>query len=75
MVGFALEDKNLRANAEKKLKEKNLDMIIANTPDSIGSVETTVQIKLPDSAWLKIKNAPKTTIAREIIRTIESLRH
>ena len=28
LVGFALEDKNLRANAEKKLIEKNLDMII-----------------------------------------------
>ena len=73
VVGFALEDKNVMAEAERKLREKNLDMIIANTPDSIGSVETTVQIKLPDSAWLKIENAPKTTIAREIIRTIESL--
>ena len=39
IVGFALEDKNLRKNAEKKLKEKNLDMIIANSPESIGSEE------------------------------------
>jgi len=31
VVGFALEDKDLRANAEKKLTEKILNMIIVNT--------------------------------------------
>lgn len=30
LVGFALETENLRKNAIKKLKEKNLDIIIAN---------------------------------------------
>jgi len=34
VVGFALEDKKLRERAEKKLQEKNLDMIIANTPSA-----------------------------------------
>ncbi len=32
IVGFALEDKAIRTRSERKLKEKNLDMIIANTP-------------------------------------------
>ena len=73
VVGFALEDKNLRKNAEKKLTEKNLDMIIANASAAIGSGETTVQIKLPGTAWLRIENAPKTTIAKKVIRIIESL--
>jgi phosphopantothenoylcysteine decarboxylase/phosphopantothenate--cysteine ligase len=67
VVGFALEDKNLRANAERKLKEKNLDMIIANTPAAIGAERTTVQIKTPQSGWCKVENATKTTIAKEII--------
>ncbi|MHC4361550.1 MAG: phosphopantothenoylcysteine decarboxylase domain-containing protein, partial [Planctomycetota bacterium] len=31
VVGFALEDKRLRECAEKKQKEKKLDMIVANT--------------------------------------------
>ena len=37
VVGFALEDKKLRERAEKKLKEKKLDMIIANTPAAIAA--------------------------------------
>jgi len=71
VCGFALEDRNIRRNAEKKLKDKNLDMIIANTPDAIGSDKTTVQIKTPDSPWAKIENASKTTIAEKIISLIK----
>jgi phosphopantothenoylcysteine decarboxylase/phosphopantothenate--cysteine ligase len=67
VVGFALEDKNLRKNAEKKLRERNLDMIIANTPEAIGSDKSTVQIKTPDSKWIKLSSANKETIARKII--------
>ena len=67
IVGFALEDKNLQRNAEKKLKEKNLDMIIANTPAAIGSDSATVQIKTPDHKWLKFTHATKTTIAKKIV--------
>ena len=67
IAGFALEEKNLRANAEKKLKEKNLDMIITNTPAAIGSVKSSVQIKTPDRKWLKLPHATKTTIAKKII--------
>jgi len=67
VVGFALEDKAIRANAEKKLKEKNLDMIIANTPAAIAADKTTVQIKTPKGKWIKIPQATKTTIARKII--------
>ncbi len=74
VVGFALEDKNLRANAEKKLKEKNLDMIIANTPAAIGADKSTVQIKTPDSPWTKIENATKAASAKRIIRLVEKLR-
>jgi phosphopantothenoylcysteine synthetase/decarboxylase len=72
VVGFALEDKNLRKNAEKKLKEKNLDMIIANTPDAIGSDRSTVQIKTPDSSWIKIEAATKTAIAKKVIDLIKT---
>ncbi len=67
VVGFALEDKAIRSRAEKKLKEKNLDMIIANSPDAIGSDKSTVQIKTSNGGWIKIENATKTTIAKRII--------
>ena len=73
VVGFALEDKAVRSRAEKKFKEKNLDMIIANTPAAIGSDKTTVQIKTASSAWTKIESTTKTMIAKKIVRLIESL--
>ena len=73
IAGFALEEKNLRANAEKKLKEKNLDMIIANTSAAIGSVKSSVQIKTPARKWLKLPHATKAALARHIIRLIRML--
>ena len=37
LIGFAAETDNLDANAEKKLREKNLDMIVANDVTKQGS--------------------------------------
>ncbi len=73
VVGFALEDKAVRARAEKKLKEKNLDMIIANTAAAIGSDKSTVQIKIAGREWLKLSQASKATIAQKIISIVGSL--
>lgn len=73
VVGFALEDKAIRARAEKKLKDKNLDMIIANSPAAIGSDKTTVQIKTPHTKWLRLPRTSKEAVARKIIALIESI--
>jgi len=71
VVGFALEDKNLRANAEKKMAVKDLDMIIANRPESIACDQTTVQIKTPTHNWLKLPTISKSNAARRVIRLID----
>ncbi len=73
IVGFALEDKDLRKNAEKKLKDKNLDMIVANTPASVGSDKSTVHIKTTQSTWGKIENTEKAAIAERIIYQAQKL--
>ncbi|MHC4418353.1 MAG: phosphopantothenoylcysteine decarboxylase domain-containing protein [Planctomycetota bacterium] len=73
VVGFALEDSAIRSRAEKKLKEKQLDMIIANAPAAIGADEATVQIKIPGHKWLSLPRADKVAVARKIIARIESL--
>ena len=73
VVGFALEDSNLRQNAERKLKEKNLDMVVANTPAAISSDEIGVQIKMPGRKWLKLPKADKTAIAKKIISLVECI--
>jgi phosphopantothenoylcysteine decarboxylase/phosphopantothenate--cysteine ligase len=72
VVGFALEDRNVRANAEQKMRSKHLDMVIANTPAAIGAKSSTLHIKTCDSDWLEISNANKTSSARRIIRLIET---
>lgn len=73
VAGFALEDKNLRRNAEKKLEEKKLDMIIANAPETIGANEAAVQIKQRLQKWVKIQEKDKNLIAAEIINLAGSL--
>jgi phosphopantothenoylcysteine decarboxylase/phosphopantothenate--cysteine ligase len=73
VVGFALEDKNLRRNAEKKLKDKNLDMIIANNLIAVGSEKAAVQIKTTGSRWIKWPAANKKTVAAGIIYLVRNL--
>jgi phosphopantothenoylcysteine decarboxylase/phosphopantothenate--cysteine ligase len=73
VVGFALEDRNLRANAERKLREKNLDMIVANAPGAIGAEASTVHIKTSHSGWIEFAESRKAVIAKRIVRQIESL--
>jgi phosphopantothenoylcysteine decarboxylase/phosphopantothenate--cysteine ligase len=68
VVGFALEDKNLCVNAQKKLNEKNLDMIIANRPSAIGAERSSVWIKSDRGGSMKISNKTKAEIAWKIIR-------
>lgn len=74
LVGFALEDTNLLENAEKKLKSKKLDMIIANEPSAIGADRSTVHIKANSADWLTFENVTKTASAGKILKTIERLR-
>ncbi len=48
LIGFAAETENLVVNAQKKLKEKNLDLIVANdvTKPGAGFGEETNQVKM-----------------------------
>lgn len=73
LVGFALEDKAIRVRAQKKLKDKNLDMIIANTPAAVGAARTSVLIKTAGRKWLKLRDASKATIAKRIILLAEEI--
>ncbi len=73
IVGFALEDSNLLESAEKKMNEKNADMIVANSPSAIGAEKTGVFIKTAKNSWQEIKNAEKQMIADRIIQIIEEM--
>jgi phosphopantothenoylcysteine synthetase/decarboxylase len=73
VIGFALEDRNLRKNAEKKLKDKNLDMIIANNITAVGNEKAMVQIKIMNGKWIKMPTSGKSKIAEKIIHLAENL--
>ncbi|MFH1371117.1 MAG: phosphopantothenoylcysteine decarboxylase [Planctomycetota bacterium] len=73
VIGFALEDKNVRSNAERKMRQKNLDMIVANTPAAIGAERAEVLVKTAGKDWIKIARAPKRVVARRLIAMIQSL--
>jgi len=73
LVGFALEDRDLRANAERKLREKNLDMIVANAPGAIGAGVSTLYVKSRQSDWVEITSAQKKVSAGHILRAVQRL--
>jgi len=73
IVGFALEDRKVRAHAEKKLRDKQLDMIVANTPAAIGADQSAVHVKIQGQAWLDFPLGDKAMHAKRIVRLIRSL--
>ncbi len=73
VVGFALEDRDLQVNAERKLREKRLDMIVANAPGAIGVETSTVHIKVGRMEWFEMANQNKATVARRIVSLVEGM--
>ena len=67
VVGFALETRNLLSYAKAKLKEKNLDMIIANAAKTISSKNSAPTIIFKDGKMRKLKMRSKENAAKEII--------
>jgi len=70
-VGFALETENLEKNALKKLKDKNLDIIVANRLTTKGSIfgGKTLSVVTLDRFGnrTRILNKRKTTLAKIIL--------
>ncbi|MDR2709528.1 MAG: hypothetical protein LBC07_06110 [Elusimicrobiota bacterium] len=67
VVGFALETQKLLENAKKKLLEKNLDLIVANTQKSFGADISAAYILSRDKDTIKLLNVSKDEIARRIV--------
>ena len=72
-VGFALEDKDIEKNALKKMQEKSLDIIVANTTDTLNSKTGTGFIMRKDGKKYEFKHQKKDIIAWEIAESIKAL--
>jgi phosphopantothenoylcysteine synthetase/decarboxylase len=69
LVGFAAETDHLEANAAKKLREKNCDIIVANDAHiGMETDENELLILFCDGETKKISRAPKTFLARELVK-------
>ena len=76
IVGFALETENEEANAEKKLAEKNLDMIVLNSLRDKGAgfaVDTNKVTLIGTSSREELPLLSKVEVAERIADKIEKL--
>lgn len=77
VVGFAAETHDLEANAQKKLREKNCDLIVANdvsrTDSGMESDENAVTLLSRGGVLKTISRASKKIIARELVKIISKM--
>lgn len=75
-IGFALESGSLLKNAKKKLKEKGLDMIVANSISKkkipFGGGRKNYTLLFKNSKLIHIKNATKNKMACVILDTLKN---
>jgi phosphopantothenoylcysteine decarboxylase/phosphopantothenate--cysteine ligase len=73
LVGFAAETDHLEANAAKKLREKNCDIIVANDARiAMETDENEVLILFRDGETKKISRSPKKLLARELAKIFQN---
>jgi phosphopantothenoylcysteine decarboxylase / phosphopantothenate---cysteine ligase len=77
VVGFAAETHDLKMNAQKKLREKNCDVIVANdvskTDSGMESDANAVTIFLRSGESKTISRRSKKIIARELVKIISKM--
>lgn len=71
LAGFSVDTESLIDNAKKKLKKKNLDLIIANPIDTFGSSGTAVTVINRKGEATKLPLLSKKQLAGKLVRLIE----
>ena len=73
VIGFALETDDIKRNALKKLKEKKLDLIVANTPDFFGEGKFSRVIFLSKKGKVEeFDKIDKEKVAEKVIEWLEN---
>ncbi|KRL00710.1 phosphopantothenoylcysteine decarboxylase phosphopantothenate-cysteine ligase [Liquorilactobacillus capillatus DSM 19910] len=77
LVGFAAETQNLLENATKKMREKNVDLLVANDVSrqdiGFGSDQNEVTFLRPENKPLLIRKNSKKEIAVQLFDCIDSM--
>lgn len=74
LVGFALETENLEENAKKKLREKNLDMVVANSQWGLDSEYNEVTIINKENDVERLPSLRKREVAERILDSVVRLK-
>jgi phosphopantothenoylcysteine decarboxylase/phosphopantothenate--cysteine ligase len=73
VVGFAAETENVENNAQKKLREKNCDIVVANDARiGMESDENEVTILFRDDEMKRISRDSKRIISRDLVKVFEN---
>jgi phosphopantothenoylcysteine decarboxylase/phosphopantothenate--cysteine ligase len=76
VVGFAAETENVETNAQKKLREKNCDIVVANdvsrADSGMESDLNEVTILFRNGETEKISRASKKIISRDLVKYFEN---
>jgi len=73
IIAFALEVQSPLRNARLKLRRKNADAIVLNSPSAIGALRSDSTILLRSGARLEVKQATKQRLGRTLVALAESL--
>lgn len=72
LVGFAAETNDIKENALKKLKKKNLDLIVANSAFNMNSDENKIEIIKKDETSIEFSQKSKLELAYDILKIVSS---
>jgi phosphopantothenoylcysteine decarboxylase / phosphopantothenate---cysteine ligase len=75
LIGFAMEDRNPRKNAESKLRRKHLDAILLNGPENVAADTARMELLTADGTWESWPAGSKTAVATKVVRLAERLIH
>ncbi len=73
LVGFCLETGNVADNARLKLRKKNCDLMIANTPAALGSAQNKAMLVYPDGKITRLPKMSKKDLAEKIIGEVRRM--
>jgi len=72
-IGFAMEDHDGRAHAEKKLQRKHCDAIILNDPGNVGTDRASAEYLVRGGEWQVWPRSTKPQMARRIVQSLQRL--
>lgn len=72
LVGFAAETNDIKENALKKLKKKNLDLIVANSAFNMNSDENKIEIIKKEETSIEFSQKSKLELAYDILKIVSS---